>query len=78
MACGGSQVRGLIRAVAAAYARATATPDLSHICDLHHRPRQHQILNPLSKSRDRTRILMVPSQIRFHCIMTGTPSTVIL
>ena len=35
---------------------ATATPDPSHICDLHHSPRQCQILNPLSKARDRTHI----------------------
>ena len=34
------------------YARATATPDPSHVCDLHHSSRQCQILNPLSKARD--------------------------
>ena len=39
-----------------AYARATATWDLSHICNLHHRSRPRSILNPLS--------LMVPSRIR--------------
>ena len=47
-----------------AYATATATPDLSHTCDLHHSSGQCQILNPLSEARDRTRNLMVPSQIR--------------
>ena len=31
-----------------AYTTATATPDLSHGCDLYHSSRQHQILNPLS------------------------------
>ena len=36
MAHGDSQARGPVRAVAAAYAKATATGDLSHICDLHH------------------------------------------
>ena len=35
-AYGSSQARGWIRAAAAAYAKTTATPDLSHICDLHH------------------------------------------
>ena len=30
-----------------AYTTATATPDLSHIFDLHHSSQQHQILNPL-------------------------------
>ena len=35
-----------------AYATATATLDLSHICDLCHSLQQHQILNPLSKARD--------------------------
>ena len=43
---------------------ATAKWDSSLICDLHHGSRQHQILNPPSKVRDRTCNLMVPSQIR--------------
>ena len=47
-----------------AYARATATRDLSCICDLHHSSWQHQILNPLSKVRGQTRILMDASQVR--------------
>ena len=46
-----------------AYATATAMQDLSHVCDLRHSPWQHQILDPLSKARDQTRNLMVPSQI---------------
>ena len=33
-----------------------------------------QILNPLSEARDRTRNLMVPRQIRFHCTTMGTHS----
>ena len=33
---GGSQARGPIGATAAGYTTATATWDLSHICDLHH------------------------------------------
>ena len=39
-------------------AYATATPDPSCICDLHHSSWQHWILNPLSVARDRTCILM--------------------
>ena len=35
-----------------AYTTATATQDLSHICDLHHSSQQRRILNPLSKARD--------------------------
>ena len=72
MAYGGSQARGWIRAIAASlgnsvicYTLATycvfcepATGDPSHICDLCHSSQQHRILNPLSKARDRTRILM--------------------
>ena len=50
----------------------TATPDPSHICDLHHSPRQCQILNPLNEARDRTHNLMVPSQISFCCTTMGT------
>ena len=45
---GGSQARGLIRAVA---------------ISLHHSSRQRQILNPLNKARDRSRNLMIPSRI---------------
>ena len=56
-----------------AYAIATATPDLSHICDLHHSCQQRQIPNPLSKARDRTHILMDTSRIRFHCTTMGAP-----
>ena len=48
-AYGDSQARGLIGAVATG---------------LHHSSQQRQILNPLSKARDRTCNLMVPSQIR--------------
>ena len=40
-----------------AYATATATVGPSHICHLHHRLRQRQILNSLSQARDPTCIL---------------------
>ena len=55
---------------------ATATPNLSHVCDLHHSSQQHWMLNPLSSSRDGTRILMDTSWIRFCCATTGTPSRI--
>ena len=35
-----------------AYTTATATPDLSLVCDLHHSSGQFQILNSLSEARD--------------------------
>ena len=40
-----------------AYATATATADLGHICDLHCNLWQCGILNRLSKARDQTHIL---------------------
>ena len=56
-----------------AYARATATPEPSHICDLQHSSWQRQVLYPLSEVRDRTCHLTIPSWIHFHCAMMGTP-----
>ena len=50
--------------------------DLSHVCDLYHSSRQHWILHPVSKARDQTCHLMVPSRIRFHCATMGTPLSV--
>ena len=58
-ASGSSQTSGLIGAVAAG---------------LHHSSQQRWILNPLSKARDRTCSLMVPSRIRFCCATMGTPT----
>ena len=75
MAYGGSQARGRIGAELPAYTAATATWDPSHICNLYHSSWQCQILNPLSKARDHTHNLKVPSQIHFCCAMTGTPQT---
>ena len=57
MAYGGSQARGLIRAVA--YTTATATWDPCHIFNLHHSSRQRRILNPLSKVRDQTQLVSI-------------------
>ena len=77
----GSQARGPIGAVAARlHHRATAMQDPSHVCDqhhsswqCHHSSWQPQLLNLLSRARDRTHNLTVPSQIRFCCTTTGTP-----
>ena len=61
-----------------AYTTATAAQDPSCVCDLHHGSQQRQIINPLSKARDRTRNLMVPSRIHFHCTMAGTPNCTLI
>ena len=55
-----------------AYTTATATPDPRRVCNLCRSLWQHWLLNPLSKARDQTHILMEASQIRFHCTTTGT------
>ena len=57
-----------------AYTAATATWDPSHVCDPYHSSWQCQIADPLSEDRDRTRILVDTSRIRFHCATTGAPS----
>ena len=54
-----------------AYVTYTATPDLSHVFDLHHSSRQCQTHSPVSKARDRTCNLMVPSRNLFHWAMSG-------
>ena len=64
VAYGRSQARGLSGAVATSLHHSHATRDLSRICDLHPSSQQRRILNPLSKARDRTRNLMVPSGTR--------------
>ena len=40
------------------YTTARATPNPSHVCDLHHSSWQHRTLIPLSEARDQTHILM--------------------
>ena len=41
-----------------AYTTATATPDSSHVCDLHHSSQQRRILHSLNEPRDQTHILL--------------------
>ena len=55
-----------------AYTTATATWDLSHVCDLYHSSQPGWILNPLSEARDQTRNLTVTSRIHFHCATMGS------
>ena len=55
-----------------AYTTATATQNLNHVCHLYHSLRQHQILNPLSRARDQTCILMDTSWIHYHWVTLGT------
>ena len=45
------------------YATATATADLSSVCDLHHSSRL--VLNPLNEARDQTCVLMNTSWFHY-------------
>ena len=56
-----------------AYTTPTATWDPSWVYNLYHSSRQCQILNPLSKARDQTHILMDTSQAHYCWTKTGTP-----
>ena len=56
-----------------AYTIATATLDLSHVCDLHHSSWQSWIPDALSEARDQTYILMDTSLIWMGCTTAGTP-----
>ena len=61
-AYGGSQARGQIRA---SLHHSHSNEGSSRFCNLHHSSRQRRIINPLSEARDRTRILMDPSQVHY-------------
>ena len=62
-AYGGSQARGGIRAVATSlHHRHSNSGSEPHLQNLHHSSQQYWILNPLSKARDGTRVLMDTSQ----------------
>ena len=49
-----------------AYPTAPATWDPSHVCNLHHSSWQRWILNPLSKARDQTHVLVDARQVHYH------------
>ena len=55
-----------------AYTTATATWDPSCLCDLHHSSWQRRILNPLSKDRNQTHVLMDTSCVCYHRATMGT------
>ena len=57
--------RGWIRAAPAGLHHSHSMPDQSHVWDLHLSSQQCWILNPLSKARSQTCILMDTSQIHF-------------
>ena len=66
VAYGGSQASGQLELQPLAYAIARATPDASHVCNLHYSSRQHQIFNPLSRARDRTQVPTDTNQVCYH------------
>ena len=74
MAYGGSHTKVQLELQLLAHTTAKATPALSHICNLHHSSWQCWILNPLSKARDQTRILVNTSQIHFCFVAVRTPN----
>ena len=56
------RIRVILELQLPAYTTATAIPDPTHICDLHHSLQQCQILKSQSKARDQTCILVGTSQ----------------
>ena len=71
-----SQARGRTGAAAASLHHNHNNVRTEPSLQLHHSSRQHQIPDPLNKVRDRTRIFMNTSQIRFHCAMMRAPTHV--
>ena len=60
-----------------AYTTAIATRDPSHVCNLQHCSRQHRILNPVSKARDWTRVLMNTSWFIIPELQQELPGVVV-
>ena len=72
VAHGGPQARGQIGAVAIGLHHSHSKVRSGQlVCDLHHSSGQRRILNPLSKARGWTFILMDTSHIHFHWATTG-------
>ena len=63
MAYGSFQARGQIGAAADGLCHSHSNVDSEPICDLRHHSWQRQILNPLSKAKDQTQVLMDTSQV---------------
>ena len=78
MAYGSSQARGQMEAAAADLHHSHSNTDPSRACNLHHSSWQCQMLNPLSRARDWTCILMHTSLDHYHWVMTGTPGLIVL
>ena len=68
---GSSQAGGQIRAVATSLCHYHSYARFEPC--LHHSSQQCQILNPLSKARDQTLILMDASWFHYHGTTKGTP-----
>ena len=58
------------------YTTATATRDLSRLCDVHYNSWQCRILDPLIKARDQSHILMDTSQVSNLLSHNGNAYTV--
>ena len=56
------------------YTIASATLELSCVCNVHHQLMAMPDPNPLNKARDRTPIFMNTSWIRSPCATMGTPT----
>ena len=64
----------LFRGACAAYGSSQARGQIgAATASLYHSSWQHQIFNPLSKARDRTRILMDTCFVHYRCTTMGTP-----
>ena len=74
VAYGASQARGQIRAAVASHSNAKSRPHMWP----NHSSQQHWILNPLSKDRDQTFVLMDTVGLVNLWAMMGTPSLYIL
>ena len=72
VAYGSSQARGQLELQLQAYTTATAMPDPSRVCDLHHSS-WCRILNPLNEARYWPRVLRGTSQIHYHWATMATP-----
>ena len=59
------------------YTTATAMPDQSQVCNLHHSSWQRQILKLLNKARNQTLVLMDTNWVHFCWVTMGTPISVV-